>query len=222
MVDRRDQVFTTSFLFASFSTETLVIRCASINGPFFRRTCHVSLSGEASLNLLRAAVHDEDIGPLVVTGLVAACRLSPRRHRVTSTRGLTFTTTVRVVDRVHGHTAVGRTDAAPAACAGLAEREMFSWSVLPTWPMVAMHSTSTRRVSPEGSFSRAYSPSFATSCAGRSGGAHHLRTLAGPQLDGVHGGTGRDVLERQAHCPRGYRPRGRSSPACRPSGRRAG
>src|ERR1035441_655128 len=31
----------------------------------------------------------------------------------------------------------------------------FSWSVLPTWPMVAMHSTSTLRVSPEGSFSSA-------------------------------------------------------------------
>src|SRR5580692_1550819 len=39
----------------------------------------------------------------------------------------------------------------------------FSWSVLPTWPMVAMHSTSTLRVSPEGSLSSAYSPSFATS-----------------------------------------------------------
>src|ERR1035438_10798918 len=33
--------------------------------------------------------------------------------------------------------------------------ETFSWSVLPTWPMVAMHSTSTLRVSPEGSFSSA-------------------------------------------------------------------
>src|SRR5260370_17429463 len=27
----------------------------------------------------------------------------------------------------------------------------FSWSVLPSWPMVAMHSTRTLRVSPEGS-----------------------------------------------------------------------
>src|ERR1035438_888388 len=33
--------------------------------------------------------------------------------------------------------------------------ETFSWSVLPTWPMVAMHSTKTSRVSPEGSFSSA-------------------------------------------------------------------
>src|SRR3984957_4979278 len=43
--------------------------------------------------------------------------------------------------------------------------EMFSGSVLPPWPMVAMHSTSTLRVSPEGSLSSAYSPSFATNCA---------------------------------------------------------
>src|SRR5664280_387521 len=33
--------------------------------------------------------------------------------------------------------------------------ETFSWSVLPTWPIVAMHSTSTLRVSPEGSLSSA-------------------------------------------------------------------
>src|SRR3984885_16320443 len=33
--------------------------------------------------------------------------------------------------------------------------ETFSWSVLPTWPMVAMHSTRTLRVSPEGSLSKA-------------------------------------------------------------------
>src|ERR1700681_4724624 len=43
--------------------------------------------------------------------------------------------------------------------------DWFSCSTLPTWPTVAMHSTRTLRISPEGSFSRAYSASLETSCA---------------------------------------------------------
>src|SRR5512142_1155266 len=38
-------------------------------------------------------------------------------------------------------------------------------SALPTWPMVALHSTLTYRVSPEGKRTWAYLPSFAMSCA---------------------------------------------------------
>src|SRR5258708_24201043 len=41
--------------------------------------------------------------------------------------------------------------------------DTFSWSVLPTCPLVAMASSGTRRTSPEGSLSRAMSPSFETS-----------------------------------------------------------
>ena len=37
----------------------------------------------------------------------------------------------------------------------------FAWSMLPTWPIVARHSVSTRRISPEGSRRWAYSPSLA-------------------------------------------------------------
>src|SRR5579864_9744528 len=40
----------------------------------------------------------------------------------------------------------------------------FSWSMLPTCPIVAMQSCETLRVSPEGNFTSAYSSSFATSC----------------------------------------------------------
>jgi hypothetical protein len=47
---------------------------------------------------------------------------APRRNRVRVTlTGLAFTTTVRVVDRVHDHAADGRADALPALGAGLAE-----------------------------------------------------------------------------------------------------
>src|SRR5690606_501428 len=43
-----------------------------------------------------------------------------RGDRVASTRGLTLTTTVRVVDGVHDNTADGRANALPAHAAGLA------------------------------------------------------------------------------------------------------
>src|ERR1700731_943820 len=74
--------------------------------------------------LLAAAADDEHIGPLVVTGLVATRRLSPRSNRVTTARGLTFTTTVRVVDRVHRDTAVGRANALPAVASRLADGDV--------------------------------------------------------------------------------------------------
>src|SRR6476659_4222502 len=50
----------------------------------------------------------------------AALRLAPRTDRVTTTGGAALATTVRVVDRVHHHTADGRADALPAVAAGLA------------------------------------------------------------------------------------------------------
>src|SRR5688500_10046362 len=40
---------------------------------------------------------------------------------MTTTRGTTFTTTVRMIDRVHRHTADGRADTHPALGAGLAD-----------------------------------------------------------------------------------------------------
>src|SRR5438093_6050589 len=42
--------------------------------------------------------------------------------------------------------------------------DTFSCSMLPTWPIVAKHSMKIRRISPDGIFTDAYSPSLATSC----------------------------------------------------------
>src|SRR6266540_7386332 len=42
--------------------------------------------------------------------------------------------------------------------------DTFSWSMLPTWPIVAKHSILILRISPDGILTEAYSPSFATSC----------------------------------------------------------
>ena len=58
---------------------------------------------------------------LALFGLAGtALGLAPRADRVTTTGGLALTTTVRVVDRVHGDTTDGRALALPAHAAGLA------------------------------------------------------------------------------------------------------
>src|ERR1700733_13695945 len=80
---------------------------------------------EMLFSLLAAPLHDEDIRPLVVAGLVSAGRLAPGGNRVTAARGLAFTTAVRVIDRVHGHTAVGGTNALPTIASRLADSYVF-------------------------------------------------------------------------------------------------
>src|SRR5689334_12649840 len=64
------------------------------------------------------AADDELVARLVLAG--AAFRLTPRADRVATTGGLAFTTTVRVVDRVHHDTTDGGALALPAHTAGLA------------------------------------------------------------------------------------------------------
>src|SRR5688500_11738407 len=62
-----------------------------------KRTCH-----DVPLSLLLPSVtarHDKLVGPLVRTGFLALGRDAPWGHRMATTGGTTFTTTVRVVDR---------------------------------------------------------------------------------------------------------------------------
>ena len=65
--------------------------------------------------------------------------------------------------RVHRYATIVRALAQPTG--STSPIETFSCSDVPTRPMVAMQSTSTRRISPEGSFSSAYSDSRETSWA---------------------------------------------------------
>src|SRR5882724_3683970 len=85
---------------------------------FFYGTTHMSLF----LTLLGFAAHDEPVGPLVVPGLVTAGWLAPGRHRITSSRRFAFAATMRMVDRVHGHSAVVGHLAQPALAPGFAQR----------------------------------------------------------------------------------------------------
>src|SRR5690606_38550062 len=68
--------------------------------------------------------HDELIGRLVGAGLAALRGLAPRRNGMTATRSATFTTAVRMVDRVHGNAAVMRTLTQPALTTSLAELDV--------------------------------------------------------------------------------------------------
>src|SRR5690606_38906077 len=65
---------------------------------------------------------DELLGALVLARIVTLGRDTPRGDRMRVTlAGLRFTTTVRVVNRVHGSTTNGRADTAPALRASLAQ-----------------------------------------------------------------------------------------------------
>src|SRR6187401_2037263 len=93
-VDRRDHVLTTRFSPALFIASIFSSSDVSTNGPFFN---------ERLMALLRPLLHDEAIGVLTVAGLEALGWLTPRRYRVPAAGRLAFTTTERVIDRVHGH-----------------------------------------------------------------------------------------------------------------------
>src|SRR4051812_41692279 len=139
-VDRRDHVRRTFFSLREFRPSTLVRRYPSTNAPFLveraispRRDvpCNVSLlpnlrdvTTYVSELLLAAPAHDELIGPLVVPRLIATSRLAPRGYRMPSARSLSFTTTVRMIHRVHRNAPVMRTLAQPPRPSRLADRDV--------------------------------------------------------------------------------------------------
>src|SRR5438445_3938833 len=110
--------------------------------------------------------------------------------------GLGLTTAVRMVDRVHRRAANGRADAAPTLRTGLAELAQVVFGV-------ADFADRRRAVN-------RHLAHFAGAKAQRgvalltrdqlhrsAGTARELRTLARLHLDAMHGGTDRDVAQRQ-------------------------
>src|SRR5690606_15580800 len=71
--------------------------------------------------LFLATRDDERLRAFVVARAIALGQVAPRVHRMAAFAGLAFAATVRVVDRVHHHTANGRADAHVALDAGLAD-----------------------------------------------------------------------------------------------------
>src|SRR6476620_4825824 len=95
IVERRDQVLIGFLSLIACAVSTFFTRWASQNGPFFneRVMCYPLFLATARDNHRSRA--------LVAARLLALGLLAPRGHRVAAGRRTAFTTTVRVVDRVH-------------------------------------------------------------------------------------------------------------------------
>src|ERR1700743_3445887 len=115
IVERRDQVLIGFLSRVDAAASTFFSKWASQNGPFLtERAIAYSLA-------LVTALDDHRRRALVATGAIALRRRAPRAHRIATCRSLTFTTTVRVVDRVHHDASDGRANTAPAVRTGLAD-----------------------------------------------------------------------------------------------------
>src|SRR5262249_11035005 len=143
------------------------------------------------------AANDQLVRFLVLrAGALAERRHAPRCDRVAAALALALATTMRMVDRVHGRAAHGRTLAEPAAAARLADRHVALLDVahLPDGGAAGgQHAAHLAR----GEAQRRVPAVLRDELHARARRARHLPALAGLQLDVVHERPGRDVLERQ-------------------------
>src|SRR5690606_18617102 len=124
-------------------------------------------------------------------------REAPRRHRMTTTRGTTFTTTMGVIDRVHRHAANGRTDALPALGTGFTQRTQAVLGVRDFAQGGTALSQHLARFT--GAKTQRHIGTLTRNQLRRStSGTSDLSTLARLQFDTMNGGTQRDVAQRQA------------------------
>src|SRR5690606_39821872 len=135
-----------------------------------QRTRHV-----VSPLLLAATTDNHVVCALVGPSLGTLGGEAPRRHRMTTTRSTPFTTTMRVVDRVHGDTTNGRTYAAPASGTGLAQGAQAVLTIACFTqgdPALAVHHAHLAGAHPNGAIG-----TFATyQLDGRTGAPGHLTT----------------------------------------------
>src|SRR6478672_8776162 len=195
IMDRLDHVLMTFLVPLSFWASTFLIRWSSTKGPFFRERGMVPSLRSALLAGL-AAADDHRVAGLVRPAS-ASLGLSVRVHRVATTGGLTLTTTVGVVDRVHGHTAHGRALALPAHPAGLAPVDVRLLGVAHLADRGAAAQVDVADLARRQSQLRVRTVLGDQLDAG-TGRAGDLGPAPGPQLDGVHHGADRDVAQRQA------------------------
>src|SRR6185437_6195593 len=109
-----------------------------INGPFFTEraiSLHFGFRIAASLqirnpnsefrNLFRSSIfQNHPLRSLVASRLIAAGWYTPGRHRITTTGSFSFTATMRVIDRIHGHAAHVWANALPTGASGLTKRNV--------------------------------------------------------------------------------------------------
>src|SRR5690606_10801217 len=146
--------------------------------------------------LALATRNNHIVRALVSTGPIALGRCAPRADGLTALASATFTTTVRVIDRVHGHATDGRADTTPAHCTGLADLTQAVFFVADfanggtAIDMNAADFTGAQANLSVGAFTCQQHGG----CTGRTG---QLRALARQHLDAVNGCTDRDVADGQ-------------------------
>src|SRR5688572_18857510 len=154
----------------------------------------VGSSSRSALLVGAPAAHDQGITGLALAR--AALRLALRVHRVAPTGGLALTTTVRVVDRVHGDTTDGRALALPPHAAGLAPVDV---------GLLGVAHLADRRAAADvdvADLARRHAKLREATLTGDqldagAGRAGDLRAATGPQLDGVDHRADGDVAQRQ-------------------------
>src|SRR6476661_2770487 len=193
IVERRDQVLMTCLVPFSFCTSTFARRWSSTNGPFLR--LRGILHSLLALVLAGTATTDNElVARLVLTG--AALGLAPRADRVATTGGLTLTTTVRVVERVHHDTTDGRALALPAHTAGLAPVDVRLFGVADLTDRGAAANVDATDFA--GRHTQRGVGAFLTEqLDAGSGRAGHLRAATRAEFHRVDGRTRRDVAQGQ-------------------------
>src|SRR5687767_13338225 len=154
----------------------------------------VGSSSRSALLVGAPAAHDHG-----VTGLPLArpaFRLALRVHRVAPTGGLALTTTVRVVDRVHGDTTDGRALALPPHAAGLAPVDVGLLGVAHLTDGCAAAHVDVADLARRHAQLRVATLTGHQLDAG-AGRAGDLRATTGAELDGVNHRADRDVPQRQ-------------------------
>src|SRR5688572_12263248 len=109
-----DDVLGALFVFPCYLHKEVLVN----ERTFFQAAWHVSRL--LSLVLASTTATNNKLVALFVGTAGTAFRLTVRVDRVTTTGSLTFTTTMRVIDRVHGDTTDGRANALPPLTTGLA------------------------------------------------------------------------------------------------------
>src|SRR3989338_2747948 len=190
-VERRDQVFTGRLSLVARTVSIFLSKCASTNGPFLIERAISTYP----LNL-KATAHDHAAGALVATCAEALGRHTPWADRMAARSSLAFATAVRVVHRVHHHTAHGRTNTAPTHRAGLADRAQAVFGIAPF--AQSRLAIDVHLADLAGAQTQLRVAAFTRQQLDRSAcRTRQLGTLARQHFDAMYRGADRDVAQRQ-------------------------
>src|SRR3954469_21596757 len=191
IVERRDHVRITCLLPLSFWSSTFLSRWSSTNGPFFKL---LGMPQSSALLVRTTTTDDHLVARLVPAG--AALGLAVRVNRVPATGRLALATTVRVVDRVHGHATDGRALALPAHAAGLTPVDVALLGVADLADGGAAAHVDVADLA-GGHAQLGVGAVLGDELHARAGRAGDLGPATRAQLDRVHHGADRDVAQRQ-------------------------